>query len=66
MVVPLGTQHRGMLKRNLVDTAVTRGGRLAVVVDQAKALALAVRGARARRRWSKLREWLADGAQVTP
>jgi exodeoxyribonuclease V alpha subunit len=34
-----------------------------VVVGQPKALALAVRGARARRRWSKLREWLGgDGS----
>ena len=37
---------------------VTRGKRLVVLVGQRKALAIAVKGSRARRRWSKLREWL--------
>jgi exodeoxyribonuclease V alpha subunit len=36
---------------------VTRGKRLAVLIGQRKALAIAVKGARTRR-WSKLREWL--------
>ena len=58
MVIPLVTQHWSMLRRNLVYTAVTRGKRLVVVVGQPKALAIAVRGARARRRWSKLQAWL--------
>jgi exodeoxyribonuclease V alpha subunit len=47
-----------MLRRNLVYTAVTRGKRLVVLVGQRKALAIAVKGSRASRRWSKLREWL--------
>jgi exodeoxyribonuclease V alpha subunit len=47
-----------MLQRNLVYTGVTRGKRLVVLVGQRKALAIAAKGARARRRWSKLREWL--------
>ena len=50
-------QHYTMLQRNLVYTGVTRK-RLVVLVGQRKALAIAVKGARARRRWSKLREWL--------
>ena len=58
VVIPLVTQHYSMLRRNLVYTAVTRGKKLVVIVGQAKALAIAVRGAQARRRWSKLREWL--------
>jgi len=58
VVIPLLTHHWGMPRRNLVYTAVTRGKRLVVVVGQAKALALAVRGAQARRRWSKLGDWL--------
>jgi exodeoxyribonuclease V alpha subunit len=37
---------------------VTRGKRLVVLVGQRKALAIAVKGAQTRRRWSKLREWL--------
>ena len=58
VVIPLTTQHYPMLQRNLVYTGVTRGKRLAVLVGQRKALAIAVKGARTRRRWSKLREWL--------
>ncbi len=60
-MIPLVTQHWSMLRRNLVYTAVTRGRRLVVIVGQAKALAIAVRGARTHRRWSKLAEWLIDG-----
>ena len=58
VVIPLTTQHYPMLQRNLIYTGVTRGKRLIVLVGQRKALAIAVKGARARRRWSKLREWL--------
>jgi hypothetical protein len=43
---------------NSPDTGVTRGKRLVVLIGQRKALAIAVKGARTRRRWSKLREWL--------
>ena len=60
VVIPLSTQHYPMLQRNLVYTGVTRGKRLVVLIGQRKALAIAVKGARARRRWSKLREWLTD------
>jgi exodeoxyribonuclease V alpha subunit len=58
VVIPLSTQHYPMLQRNLVYTGVTRGKRLVVLVGQRKALAIAIKGARARRRWSKLRDWL--------
>jgi exodeoxyribonuclease V alpha subunit len=58
VVIPLTTQHYAMLQRNLVYTGVTRGKRLVVLVGQRKALAIAVKGAGTRRRWSKLREWL--------
>jgi exodeoxyribonuclease V alpha subunit len=58
VVIPLSTQHYPMLQRNLVYTAVTRGKRLVVLVGQRKALAIAVKGARTRTRWSKLRDWL--------
>jgi exodeoxyribonuclease V alpha subunit len=58
VVIPLSTQHYPMLQRNLVYTGVTRGKRLVVLVGQWKALAIAVKGAQSRRRWSKLREWL--------
>ena len=59
VVIPLMTQHYAMLARNLLYTGVTRGKRLVVLVGQRKALAMAVRNGGARRRWSKLREWMA-------
>ncbi len=59
VVIPLSTQHYPMLQRNLVYTGVTRGRKLVVLVGQRKALAIAVAGKQVRRRWSKLREWLA-------
>ena len=62
VVIPLTTQHYPMLQRNLVYTGVTRGKRLVVLIGQRKALAIAVKGARKRRRWTKLNEWLAGRA----
>ncbi|SDB74121.1 UvrD-like helicase C-terminal domain-containing protein [Belnapia rosea] len=62
VVIPLTTQHYAMLARNLLYTGVTRGKRLVVLVGQRQALAIAVRNQGARRRWSKLREWLAPGS----
>jgi exodeoxyribonuclease V alpha subunit len=59
VVIPFTTQHYPMLQRNLVYTGVTRGKRLVVMVGQRKALAIAIKESRAKRRWSKLREWLA-------
>ena len=58
VVIPLTTQHYPMLQRNLVYTGVTRGKQLVVLIGQRRALAIAVKGAQTRRRWSKLREWL--------
>jgi exodeoxyribonuclease V alpha subunit len=60
VVIPLSIQHYPVLQRNLIYTGVTRGKRLVVLAGQRKALAIAVRGDRKRKRWSKLREWLAD------
>ena len=58
VIIPLRTQHYPMLQRNLLYTGVTRGKRLVVLVGQKKAIAIAVRNASGRRRWSKLKEWL--------
>ena len=58
VVIPIVTQHYAMLKRNLLYTGMTRGKRLVVLVGQRKAIGIAVRGARGRRRWSKLEELL--------
>ena len=58
VVIPLSTQHYMMLKRNLIYTGITRGKRLVVLVGQKRALAMAVKGKRDERRWSKLSERL--------
>jgi exodeoxyribonuclease V alpha subunit len=60
VVITLATQHYTMLARNLLYTAVTRGKQLVIVVGQRRALAIAVRTSDARRRWTKLNEWLAS------
>ena len=54
VIIPVLTQHYAMLQRNLLYTGVTRGKRLVVLVGQKKAIAIAVRNASSRRRWSKL------------
>src|SRR4051794_15643035 len=59
VVITLATQHYTMLARNLLYTAVTRGRRAVIVVGQRKAVAIAIRTSNARRRWTKLDEWLA-------
>ena len=61
VVIPLMMQHYVMLQRNLLYTGVTRGKRLVVLVGQRKAVAIAVKAASGRRRWSKLREWMHPG-----
>jgi exodeoxyribonuclease V alpha subunit len=62
VIIPVLTQHYAMLQRNLLYTGVTRGKRLVVLVGQKKAIAIAVRNASGRRRWSKLGERLRIGA----
>ena len=64
VVIPVLTQHYVMLQRNLLYTAITRGRRLVVLVGQKKAVAMAVRNAAGRRRWSRLDEWLRNLAAV--
>jgi exodeoxyribonuclease V alpha subunit len=56
------TQHFPTLQRNLLYTGVTRGKRLVVLVGQKRAVAIAVKNASGRRRWSRFREWLAPAA----
>ena len=66
VVIPVLTQHYAMLQRNLLYTGVTRGKKLVVLVGQPKAVAIAVKNASDRRRWSKLDEWLAPHHAMTP
>ena len=59
VVIPVLSQHCAMLQRNLLYTGVTRGKRLVIMLGQKKAVAMAVKNTSGRRRWSKLRDWLA-------
>jgi exodeoxyribonuclease V alpha subunit len=54
VIVPVLTQHYPMLQRNLLYTGVTGGKLLVALAGQKKGLAIAVRKASGRRRWSKL------------
>ena len=62
VVIPMTKQHYMMLRRNLLYTGVTRGKRLVILVGEAKAVAIAVKGVTGRRRWAKLGEWLTTTA----
>ena len=65
VIIPVLTQHYAMLQRNLLYTGVTRGKWLVVLVGQKKAVAIAVRNASGRRRWSELVEWLRPYSPVS-
>ena len=65
VVIPVLMQHYTMLQRNLLYTGVTRGKKLVILVGQKKAIAMAVRNASGRRRWSKLDEWLCQRGPIT-
>jgi exodeoxyribonuclease V alpha subunit len=65
VVIPLLTQHYAMLQRNLVYTGITRGKQLVVLVGQTKALAMAVKNHRGRRRYTRLGQLLSNGFEGT-
>jgi exodeoxyribonuclease V alpha subunit len=58
VVMPLATQHYVLLQRNLLYTGITRGRKLVILIGQKKALGIAVRNDRPRRRYSGLLESL--------
>ena len=58
VVIPLALQHYLLLERNLLYTGVTRGKKLVVLIAQKKALAMAVKNVRSRKRITRLAERL--------
>lgn len=58
VVIPVALQHYMLLERNLLYTGVTRGKKLVVLIGQKKALAMAVKNQRSRKRITKLSERL--------
>lgn len=58
VVAPVIMQHYVLLQRNLIYTAITRGKQLVVLVGSLKALSTAVRNAKVRQRYTRLRSRL--------
>lgn len=54
IVVPILTQHYLLLQRNLLYTAITRGKNLVFLVGTKKALSIAIRNDKPRKRYSLL------------
>jgi exodeoxyribonuclease V alpha subunit len=54
VVIPIMTQHYMMLQRNLLYTGITRGKKLVVLVGTKKALAIAVKNDKTRKRYTRL------------
>ncbi len=63
VVIPLAMQHYTLLERNLIYTGVTRGKKLVVIIGQPKALAMAVKNRKARKRVTLLARRLAGTAR---
>jgi exodeoxyribonuclease V alpha subunit len=61
LIMPVHTQHYILLQRNLLYTGVTRGKKLVVLVGTKKALSIAIKNDKTRRRYSSLRYRLANG-----
>ncbi len=61
VIIPWSMAHFIMLERSLIYTGVTRGKKLVIIAGDAKALAMAVRQAGSRRRYTTLRERLVSG-----
>lgn len=58
VVIPIHTQHYLMLQRNLLYTGITRGKKLVVLVGSRRAVTLAVKNDRIRKRHTRLAERL--------
>jgi len=58
IVMPVITSHYIMLQRNLLYTALTRAKRLAILIGQTKALAIAVKNNKVAKRYTRLAERL--------
>ncbi len=66
VILPVTTQHYLLLQRNLIYTGVTRGKELVILVGTKKALQMAVRNDKTVRRYTRLRQRLAEGLLHQP
>ena len=60
VIVPVLTQHYLLLQRNLIYTAITRGKKLVYLVGTKKALSIAIRNDKTRKRYSMLAQRLKE------
>lgn len=58
VIIPLVSEHRIMMKKNLIYTAITRGKKLVILVGESKVLRWAINDSRGNRRWSNLKNRL--------
>jgi exodeoxyribonuclease V alpha subunit len=58
VIIPLMTQHYALLQRNLLYTAITRGEKLVILIGIKKALDIALKNDKPRRRLSMLADRL--------
>lgn len=65
VIIPVLTQHYLLLQRNLIYTAVTRGKKLVYMVGTKKALSIAIRNDKTRKRYSLLAERLRETVNRT-
>ena len=65
VVIPVHTQHHVLLQRNLIYTGITLGRKLVVMVGTRKALAIAVKNNKTRKRYTRLTQRLI-GSRAKP
>ena len=61
VVIPIMMQHYVLLQRNLIYTGATRGKKLVILVGESRALHMAVKNNKTRKRYTRLAERLAPG-----
>ncbi|WP_288228841.1 ATP-dependent RecD-like DNA helicase [uncultured Desulfovibrio sp.] len=61
VVIPIMMQHYVLLQRNLIYTGVTRGKKLVVLVGESRALHMAVKNNKTRKRYTRLAQRLNPG-----
>ena len=59
VVIPIMMQHYVLLQRNLIYTGVTRGKKLVILVGESRALHMAVKNNKTRKRFTRLAQRLA-------
>ena len=61
VVIPIMMQHYVLLQRNLIYTGATRGKKLVILLGESRALHMAVKNNKTRKRYTRLAERLAPG-----